>query len=158
VNDGVMGGLSAGSASIVSDGVLKFEGEINTNGGGFSSVRVAFDPGVLADTTSLRMRARNLDGRTYEVIVDDVQPGRDRRISHFGIIPLTGSGEWETVEIPFGSLDPRVFGRAIESPPVAPGLIGGIGIILSDGIDGPFELEVSTIDACEAAPEPPIEP
>jgi hypothetical protein len=158
VNDGVMGGLSAGSASIVSDGVLKFEGEINTNGGGFSSVRVAFDPGVLAETTSLRMRARNIDGRTYEVIVDDLQPGRDRRISHFGVIPLTGSGEWETVEISFDSLDPRVFGRAIDSPPVAPGLIGGVGIILSDGIDGPFELEVSTIDACEAVPEPPIEP
>jgi len=38
VNDGVMGGLSSGGPRF-DDGIMIFEGMINTNGGGFSSLR-----------------------------------------------------------------------------------------------------------------------
>lgn len=157
VNDGVMGGRSVGSAELTADGALLFQGEINTNGGGFSSIRTTIDLGALTGTTVLRIRARNSDERSYEVIVDDLQPGRDARISHFGAIPLEGSGEWETVDVSLDALDPRLFGRPVTIPAVEPALVTGVGIILSDGIDGPFQLEVSTIDACTVTPEPPPE-
>jgi hypothetical protein len=42
--DGVMGGLSTGTLDF-SEGKLKFSGDINLNGGGFSSVRRSYSPG-----------------------------------------------------------------------------------------------------------------
>ena len=44
VNDDVMGGESLGRLSFEA-GILVFEGEINTDGGGFASLRMPLEPG-----------------------------------------------------------------------------------------------------------------
>ncbi len=46
VNDNVMGGRSLGGPEFA-DGLMVFAGETNTDGGGFSSLRLALEPGVL---------------------------------------------------------------------------------------------------------------
>jgi len=94
VNDGVMGGRSSADADVV-DSVLILAGDIVTDGGGFSSVRLVLDE-PLGVVTGLLLRVRT-DGRSYELTVADAAPGRDPRISHQGPIPAIGDGEWEEV-------------------------------------------------------------
>ena len=65
VNDGVMGGLSSGG-SILSDGVLLFKGVTNTNGGGFSSIRMTLPRGAMAGADHLKVRMKR-DARAYSM-------------------------------------------------------------------------------------------
>ena len=143
VNDGVMGGQSVGAGMIV-DGILVFAGTIVTRGGGFSSVRGAID-GELAGATELVMRVR-ADGRSYELLVDD-EPTRRQRVTHYAPIDAAG-GDWEEVAVPLSDMDARVFGTPVEAEPFQPDLATEIGVILSDGLDGPFSFEIDWIDAC----------
>lgn len=146
VNDDVMGGRSDGGLSFES-GALVFEGDINTNGGGFSSLRLPLDPGVLVGHDRIELRARP-DGRTYMVTFDDDLPSRDRRVSHRSPIPFDGTGEWQTVSVAFEDLFPAIFGRPIEDLPFREDLASRLGLMISDGLDGPFRLEVDWIDLC----------
>lgn len=146
VNDGVMGGRSLGDGSIV-DGVLSFSGTIETDGGGFSSVRSALAADALDSATSVRLRIRT-DGRSYELQADDAIEGRSRRVSHFGLIPLSQSGEWVEVEVSLLDLEARVFGTPVDAARFAPDAATEIGVILADGVDGPFSFEIDWIDAC----------
>jgi len=68
VNDGVMGGGSAGFVA-VRDGTLRFTGNLVTRGGGFTSVRArrVLD---LSGQTGLELRVRG-NGRQFEVELDD---------------------------------------------------------------------------------------
>ncbi len=146
VNDDVMGGRSDGGLAF-EDGALVFEGVINTNGGGFSSLRLPLEPGTLVGHDRIELRART-DGRTYMVTFDDDLPSRDRRVSHRSPIGFEGSGEWETVSVAFEDLFPAIFGRPIEDLPFREDLATRLGLMISDGLDGPFRLEVDWIDLC----------
>lgn len=145
VNDGVMGGRSSADANVV-DGVLILAGDIVTDGGGFSSVRLALDepPG---DVTGLLLRVRT-DGRSYDLTVADAAPGRDPRISHQGPIPAIGDGEWEEVAVDFDDLDASIFGQPVDADPFQPEAAVEVGIILADERDGPFRFELDSIQAC----------
>ncbi len=143
VNDGVMGGQSVGEGAIA-DGILYFEGTIVTQGGGFSSVRGPID-GELAGASELVMRVRT-DGREYELLADD-EPTRRERVTHYAPIATEG-GEWQDVTVPLTEMDARIFGRQVDAPAFQPDLATEIGVILADGFDGPFLLEIDWIDAC----------
>ncbi|MGA1515956.1 MAG: CIA30 family protein [Ilumatobacteraceae bacterium] len=143
VNDGVMGGRSIGDG-FLEDGVLTFFGEIVTDGGGFSSLRSQMIDG-LGDATHLRMRLRS-DGRDYELLAEDVN-SQDRRVTHYRSIPATG-GIWEEVDVSLTEMDSRIFGNPVDAAPFDPTNATQIGIILSDGLDGEFQLEIDWIDAC----------
>lgn len=145
VNDGVMGGLSDGRASVV-DGVLVFDGVIVTDGGGFSMVRTPLAAGDLDGAATLRFRVRS-DGRAYELIADDDQQGSRSSISHFGAI-ASSVGDWQEADVALDALSVRSFGNPVDADPFRPDLAVSIGVILADGIDGPFTLEVDWIDAC----------
>jgi len=56
INDGVMGGRSSGGPRF-ENGVMVFEGRINTNGGGFSSIRLDVEAGLLAQADALSLCA-----------------------------------------------------------------------------------------------------
>ena len=66
VNDNVMGGRSLGDRTFA-DQTMIFSGAINTDGGGFSSLRLMIDSGVLAEADHMKVRARS-DGRTLSLI------------------------------------------------------------------------------------------
>lgn len=146
VNDNVMGGQSLGGLSFEA-GTLIFEGDINTDGGGFSSLRLPLDPGVLTPFGRVELRARP-DDRSYMVTFDDGLPGRDRRVSHRAPIGFGTAGEWQTVSVAFDELFPAIFGRPIDDLPFRPDLATRMGLMISDGFDGPFRLEVDWIDVC----------
>ncbi len=148
VNDNVMGGRSSGGP-VFENSVMLFEGEINTDGGGFSSVRAEIAPTTLAGFTHLIVRART-DERTYKITLEDGLQTRDRRVSQQQTLLFGESDDdgWQTARIDFDRLDPRIFGRAVASDPFRPDLATQLGIMISDGVDGPFRIEVDRIDAC----------
>lgn len=143
VNDGVMGGRSVGEGAIV-DGVLVFDGTIVTQGGGFSSVR-GLVAGRLTGATELVLRVRT-DGRSYELLADDAE-SRRQRVTHYRPIVVEGT-DWQQVSVPLTGMEARVFGTPVDAAPFQPDLATEIGVILADGLDGPFSFEIDWIDAC----------
>lgn len=147
VNDDVMGGRSLGGLAFTG-GTLIFEGDINTNGGGFSSLRLSLEPEVLVGYDHIRFLARS-DGRQYMVTFDDNLSSRDRRVSHRAPIGFDRGGEWQTVSVAFAELFPAIFGRPVDDLPFRPDLATRLGLMISDGLDGPFRLEVDRIELCQ---------
>jgi len=143
VNDGVMGGRSDAEGA-VADGVLTWAGTIVTAGGGFSSIRGLVD-GQLVDATELVVRIRT-DGRPYELLATDALDGRGR-VTHYTPIDAVG-GDWAEVTVSLVDMEARVFGNPVTAEPFAPDAATQIGIILADGLDGPFAFEIDWIDAC----------
>lgn len=146
VNDDVMGGRSDGGATFA-DSVMTFTGTINTDGGGFASLRLPIDEGTLADVEVVRMRVRS-DGRSYKLTMRDSLEGRDNRTSHQAPIPMSTPGEWSVVDVSLSDLTANVFGRSVETDPFVPELGNRIGLMMSDGVDGDFELDLDWIDLC----------
>lgn len=69
LDDGVMGGQSSTTHQKREDGSLDFCGTINTNGGGFCSIRANFH-GLPENTTAMRIRYSG-DGKTYKFLLSD---------------------------------------------------------------------------------------
>ncbi len=145
VNDDVMGGRSVGRAG-VNDGVMVFAGTINTNGGGFCSVRRWLEPGVLAGAERVRLRVKT-DGRPYRLIVEDDLESRPRRITHRQEIDFgPADAGWQTVEVVLADLIPSWRGRPVDAEPLRADRAVRLGIMLNDVEDGPFRLEVERIE------------
>jgi monofunctional biosynthetic peptidoglycan transglycosylase len=145
VNDGVMGGVSR-SAFVDSDsGYASFQGVMSLeNNGGFASVRHRIAPRALDGQSGLALRIRG-DGRSYQV--------RLRTDLAFDGIAYraefeTVSGEWQTITIPFSQFEPTWRGRRPPgAPPLEAGEVQQIGLMVADGIEGPFQLDVEWIQA-----------
>ena len=144
VNDNVMGVQSQGGLSF-DDEIMIFEGDINTNGGGFASLRLPLDAGTLTPFDSVELRARS-DQRSYMVTFDDGPSSRKRQVSHRSPMRFDSPGEWQVVSVPFDDLSPAVFGRPIDNMAFRKDLANRMGLMISDGIDGPFRLEIDWID------------
>lgn len=145
-NDGVMGGRSRGFVE-VSEGALVFTGEVVTQGGGFTSVRAERQVD-LSDYDGIELRVRG-GGRTFELDVDDGTRSRGREVNRRGPVPTSDS--WETVRVPFDSLETSAHGQPVSVAPIDLSALQSIGIYIIDGKDGPFRLEVDWIRAYRAA-------
>ena len=127
LDDGVMGGRSESlHRTDPTTGALRFAGTINTDGGGFCSVRSPIHGGLPEGTTGIRLRFRG-DGKTYKLTLSDGTKskfGPSRTGSWQHDIPTTrprsspeeeqkpggdGGGDddedWETMVIPFSALE-----------------------------------------------------
>ncbi|MEM0915099.1 MAG: CIA30 family protein [Planctomycetota bacterium] len=169
VNDNVMGGRSIGNLTfqppervagqepdsvVVSGGTLTFEGFINTNGGGFASVRLPLPADALVDAAAIRLTLQS-DFRNVYLRVDDDRPHAGRNINHRAALPLDENAPadaWQTVTVPLDALAPAWRGRSV---PTAPALDGEhatrLGLMINDTEDGPFRL---VIDRIEIVPRP----
>ncbi|MEM6392483.1 MAG: CIA30 family protein [Planctomycetota bacterium] len=166
--DNVMGGRSLGTLDIA-DGVLAFTGSINTNGGGFASLRLPLSPGTLAETTHISLRLRVPDtpelrdrGPFRLILIDDLHTlphsdsdHRSRRITHRVDLPLDPAlaGDWQTVTVALTRMQPSWRGRSMPNEaPLNPDRTVELGLILNDATDGPFHLDVDWIDLHPAQP------
>ena len=148
VNDGVMGGRSNGVIEI-GDSTLRFTGSVVTAGGGFTSVRLRLDGDELLDTSRIEMRVRP-DGRTYGLTMEDAAEARGRSVSHradLGTGPIGDDG-WAIAAVDYDQLVPSLFGQPVDAPAFDPASAREFGIIIADGTDGDFALEIDWIDAC----------
>ena len=141
INDGVMGGRSAGGMTQSAEN-LKFEGSLSLeNNGGFSSVRRAVSRD-LSRVTGIRIQVRG-DGRQYQF--------RIRQDSGFDGVAWSAafsSGEtWQQIDIGFDQFAPVFRGRSVpQAGPVIPSAIQQIGFLLADKKAGHFELEIRGIE------------
>ncbi len=145
VNDGVMGGKSEGGI-LSKDGYMNFSGTINTNGGGFSSIRKWMEPGAFEDAQALTFKIRS-DGRKYQVNLRTGARYWGRSVAYRADIPATPAGEWAEVSIKLTDLSPSVFGRNVKARAFDKSDVRILGIILADGQDGPFNLDIKEIKA-----------
>ena len=149
VNDNVMGGRSDGGYGI-RHGNLIFRGRTNTNGGGFSSLRTKrLDLDLSADG-GIRLDALG-DGRRYTLRLTTDARWRGREVAYWADFD-TVDGQWRTIDVPFTNFVPRFRGYALAGPELDTSRIRGIGLMIYDKEDGPFELEVARI--ASYTPEP----
>jgi len=143
VLDGVMGGRSTGNR-FAQDGHMTFKGSINTNGGGFSSIRRPMSRGDMERAEALKLKIKQ-DGRGYRLTFRTSARFRGRSISYQRPIPQTPSGEWSEVTIPLSNFRTSVFGYEVPAPSFAANDVREMGVILADGIDGPFQIDIAEI-------------
>ena len=142
VLDGVMGGRSTGSFE-VEDGKMVFTGVLNTNGGGFSSVRRPGKDLQLGQDGEVGVRLRvRADGRKYTLRLR--QPTERRRFaaSYRTQFETQKGAEWQDVYVPYSALRPTWRGRNLDLPPVDPTKVDELGLSIDDKIDGPFRIEI----------------
>ncbi len=92
LDDGVMGGQSQthvdklfqGSTRAGAGSGVVFAGTINTNGGGFTSIRSSLDNGIPPSAKGLKLKYRG-DGKTYKILLSDGKGGG----------PFSSSPSWQ---------------------------------------------------------------
>ena len=149
VNDNVMGGRSEGGFRI-EQGELQFAGSTNTNGGGFSSIRTESVRLDLSNFTGIRLQVRG-DGRRYTWRLQTNARWRGRPVGYWADFQ-TDAGTWTTVDIPFSRFIPRYRGTTLDGPELDPAQITGMGLMIYDNLDGPFELRLAGVHAYSAPP------
>jgi hypothetical protein len=148
VNDGVMGGRSAGFVAI-DESTLRFTGTLVTQGGGFTSVR-ARRAADLTGQQGIELRVRG-SGRQFEVELNDGVRTYGRTVSRRA--PFATTAEWTVVRVPFSALRSTVFGQAVNAPPIDVSRIQSVGLYMADGQDEPFRLEVDFVRSYGAGDE-----
>ena len=146
VNDGVMGGLSRGRIA-PQDEAMRFWGSINTNGGGFSSIRHRLDRGELDGASHVRVTMQG-DGRAYQLSLRSNASMFGRSVAFRGTLKPEGEGEWKVATVALADLEPSIFGRRVPAGPFDPAAARSVGFILADGKDGAFDMRVRRIEAC----------
>ena len=147
VNDNVMGGRSEGDFE-QEQGELIFTGRTNTNGGGFSSIRTKPLQLDLSNFAGIRLHVRG-DGRRYTWRLATAARWRGEPVSYWADFE-TRNDTWSSVDIPFSSFVPRYRGYQLDGPALDPGQITGMGLMIYDKQDGPFELRLASVHAYSA--------
>ena len=145
VDDRVMGGRSRSSLVLGPRGGAAFQGNFVLQGGGFASVRsMPRLPMDLSSYTAIELLVRG-DGRTYQMRLRD-------RSSFDGISWRSEfnpkDGHWQVVRIPIELLEPTFRGRIVRNAePLKVDSIKTFGLMLADGGDGAFNLDLRWIRA-----------
>lgn len=151
LNDNVMGGRSEGGF-VVDDGALQYSGKTNTDGGGFSSIRTGALRLDLSRHRGVRLRVRG-DGRRYTWRLATNARYRGRELGYWAEFD-TVEGEWQIVDIAFERFTPRFRGTRLAGPALNTSKITGMGLMIYDGRDGPFEFQLERVSAYANAAEP----
>jgi len=140
VNDGVMGGVSSGSLSVNKEGHGIFEGQIRLeNNGGFSSVRLPFNPIVVDGYQKLHIRLKG-DGKRYQLRVKS-----DRGDYQSYITYIQTSGKWEVLTIDLDQFYPSFRGRRLRMPNYPAQRMEEVGVLFGNKKIETFRLEIDYI-------------
>ena len=144
INDTVMGGRSTSQFKF-EDGALSFSGYLNTDGGGFASIRSSRQRWPIEGRTLIRARVRG-DGRQYQI---RLHVGNSN-VAYKATFTTTAN-TWQVVEADIAAFIATRRGRVLNLPAPRPRDITGIGFLLADRTDGSFRLDVAWIDFASAA-------
>jgi hypothetical protein len=147
VNDNVMGGRSEGDFR-VDQGELHFAGRTDTRGGGFSSIRTDPMQLDLSGHDGIRLHVRG-DGRRYTWRLSTGARWRGREVSYWADFETT-KDEWSVADVPFSRFVPRFRGMELDGPALDPADIRGMGLMIYDQLDGPFNFRLSRVSAFSA--------
>jgi monofunctional biosynthetic peptidoglycan transglycosylase len=148
VNDDVMGGRST-SRWLQTNGVAVFQGLVSLkNNGGFASVRSLPARYDLVGCEAFVLRARG-DGLRYKFMVR-LDQGVDGALYQSAF--TTKRDEWEDHRLPLNGFVATYRGRLLPGePPLDPGKVKSLGLLVSDQQEGPFRLEIAWIKATASA-------
>ncbi len=152
VNDIVMGGRSRSAFVHDASGIGVFSGTVSLeNHGGFASVRRSVEPESLRGFEGVELRVRG-DGKRCRFHVSGQTDGGSGIYRHEF---ATSSGEWVVVRLPFAAMELSVRGyRPPNAQPLPPERVRSIGLMIADGQEGAFRLEVDSIRAyCDSKPQ-----
>jgi monofunctional biosynthetic peptidoglycan transglycosylase len=142
IDDVVMGGISE-SRMVIEGGGASFRGMVSLeNNGGFASVRSSPGRYDLSGCDGLIVRLRG-DGKHYAF--------RLRTTAAFDGVSyqlkfVAPEGEWQELRLPFDRFEPVFRGRRVpEHPPLDTSAITTMGLIISDGQAGEFNLDIEWI-------------
>ena len=144
VNDNVMGGRSEGYFRI-DQGAMQFTGVTNPSGGGFTSVRTHRMRLNLSRYDGVRLLAR-ADGRRYTWRITTSTRWRGEEISYWADFEASGD-TMTVVDIPFSAFVAKYRGFELGLPELDPALITGMGLMIYDRRDGPFEFHLASVQA-----------
>jgi hypothetical protein len=89
------------------------------------------------------------DGRRYTWRMATSARWRGREVSYWADFE-THEATWSTVDIPFSNFIPRFRGSRLEGPALDSGQITGMGLMIYDRQDGPFEVRLASVRAYTA--------
>jgi monofunctional biosynthetic peptidoglycan transglycosylase len=143
VNDTVAGGGSQGRLVYGSAGVATFAGNVSPDPrGGLASVRADLPDNALQGVQGLILRVRG-DGRRYIVYA---KTNRRDNGYVYQMSFQTQLGRWRDVLVPFPDLGAHCrWVRRLPWQHLTDTDITGIGLMIADDREGPFELEIDTI-------------
>ena len=148
-NDNAMGGQSEGGPKF-RDGKLLFTGKTITQGGGFCSTRIReTDPLDLSFADTVRLRVKG-DGRTYLFEMRTKASAKSWPPTPYRAEFATQADKWIEVDIPLENIMPTsLHGESIRDVPAAIDKtdVRSFGLMIYDGNDGEFRLEVDWIKA-----------
>lgn len=141
VDDGVMGGKSAGRFELSSEGYGLFEGRVSLeNNGGFSSVHHEFRR-VEVEKSSKAIIWLKGDGKEYQFRVKD---DSNREFSY--ITTFKTSGAWEEIEVPLSTMYPSYRGRKLDRPNFDHSHIEELVFLIGNGKAEDFKLLIDKIE------------
>ena len=145
INDVVMGGRSSGRAEYDPEGGLVFLGSVSfEGGGGFASIISPLMEGLRGKARYLDLTFKG-DGKTYKF---SLRTGASMNGISYQTRFITESGIWETRRFPVSEFRPTYHGVLLEgeSPPESD-RISRFGFLIADRQEGPFRLEIKSIEA-----------
>ena len=99
----------------------------------------------LSDQSGIRLRLQ-ADGRRYTWRLTTNARWQGREVAYWADFD-TRPGTREFVDIPFSDFVPRFRGYRLDGPDLDPGTITGMGLMIYDNEDGPFELRLASVSA-----------
>tara|TARA_Y100000385_G_scaffold87669_1_gene90282 strand:- start:7161 stop:7751 length:591 start_codon:yes stop_codon:yes gene_type:complete len=140
VDDGVMGGRSAGNFSLNHEGNATFYGSVSLeNNGGFSSIRSSFSEKNIDGRSKILIHLKG-DGKKYQF-----RTKSDKYDRHSYVYIFSTTGEWETISIPLAKMEPRFRGRRLDMPNYPSKVLEEIAILVSNKKAEMFKLEIDKI-------------
>ena len=144
IDDRVMGGVSNSALEFSGDRTGVFRGIVSfENSGGFASVRLT-TPGLsIEGAHGIRLRVRG-DGKRYKISLRNGMAFDDVLYQ----APFeTSKDAWETIDLPLAGFKPTFRGRIVgDAEKLDCGDIASIGLMISEKQDGPFRLEIESIE------------
>ncbi|KAL3936219.1 MAG: hypothetical protein SGBAC_008417 [Bacillariaceae sp.] len=115
LDDGVMGGKSSTEHGKVNEaGALEFSGTINTDGGGFCSIRTELPTKLPPNSTGVRIKYTG-DGKTFKFTLSDGSHRYDTLSWQQDIPTKKESGDLEVLEVQYSDLIPAMGPRKAPS-------------------------------------------
>ena len=139
VDDGVMGGLSAGNLGIQKDGSGIFYGYVSLdNYGGFSSVRFRKNISLKGfDKIILRVLG---DNKFYQLRIRSSYQDRHSYVKRF-----YAADEWSDIEISLSSMEPQFRGRSLNMRNFSGNSLVELGLLIGNKVEERFALEIDHI-------------
>ena len=139
VDDGVMGGLSAGNLGIQRDGSGLFYGYVSLdNYGGFTSVRFRKNISLSGyDKIILRVLG---DNKFYQLRIRSSYQDRHSYVKRF-----YASDEWSDIEIPLNSMEPQFRGRSLRMKNFNGNSLVELGLLIGNKVEERFALKIDHI-------------